>query len=388
MQILDTLIGDAKRAVLRLSRLGRRWRSPSVGPDGSARILFVANAIIPTLQLSFLKPLKPLSDSGLLEIAYITEVELNRMFGHYNRGDESREWIRRTIAEFRPTIVVFCRYSGPNAAHIVDCAHALGVATLFHIDDDLLGVPLEIGAKKHAMHNEPMRLQTVRHLLDETDLVYCSTKTLAQRLKGHGARTRIKPGKIYCSGEVLVPANQRSATKIGYMGFDHAHDLEMILPALVRFLDDNPKMQFELFGSIPKPAALERFGDRIVLRPPVPNYEQFLAAFATLGWDIGICPLAMTPFNAVKANTKWVEYTAVGTAVVASAGTVYDDCCAGGCGSLASGLDQWYAELNRLARDDAARHRQVAAAQARLQRDYSTDSLRRQVLAFLRQAGS
>lgn len=388
MKILSEIVREARRTTRRLSRGRSASRIRAIGPDGSARILFVANAIIPTLQLSFLKPLKDKIDSGLIQVAYLTEAELNRTFGHYDRSDESRGWITEKIKAFNPSIVVFCRYSGPNVAHILDTAHAMKVPTLFHIDDDLLGVPLEIGEKKHAMHNEPMRLWTIRHLLNEADLVYCSTTALAKRLKQHGARARIRPGKIYCSGDVLVPAKQRPATKVGYMGFDHAHDLEMILPALVRYLDENPGINFELFGSIPKPAALERFGERIIQRPPIPDYAKFLDAFATLGWDIGICPLATTRFNAVKANTKWVEYTSVGTAVVASANTVYDECCSGGCGSLASDLDGWYSELNRLTKDDAARHRQVSAAQARLRREYSTENLRHQVMDMLMDAGT
>ena len=33
--------------------------------------------------------------------------------------------------------------------------------------------------------------------------------------------------------------------------------------------------------------------------------------------DIGICPLAPIDFNLMKANTKWVEYSSAGVAVVA-----------------------------------------------------------------------
>ena len=381
-----------RNSLVRLSQRCTEWlkwrrrtllQAPAIAADGTSRVLFVANAIIPTLQICFLRPLKNLTESGKFAIDFITEFELRTQFGHYARSEESRQWISEKFASFDPTVVVLCRYSGPNVEHIVEASRARNIPVIFHIDDDLLDVPIEIGEKKHAMHNEPMRLSSIRYLLDEADLVYSSTQILATRLREHGARARIKAGKIVCSGEIMVPASLKPTRKVGYMGFDHAHDLEMILPALVRFLDENPDIQFELFGSIPKPAALDRFGNRISHRPPVPDYGQFLEAFSALGWDIGICPLATTRFNSFKANNKWVEYTSIGAAVVASGGTIYDQCCADGCGSLAYDLDMWHSALSRLATDESARYRQVAAAQRRLMREYTTERLQRQVVDMM-----
>ncbi len=67
--------------------------------------------------------------------------------------------------------------------------------------------------------------------------------------------------------------------------------------------------------------------------------------FAELEWDIGICPLAPTAFNVLKANTKWVEYTSVGAAVIASRDMIYDDCCSDGCGDLATTHEEWVAAM-------------------------------------------
>jgi hypothetical protein len=364
-----------------------RFASSSAQPK-ALRVLYVANSFIPTLQLSFVKPLQPLVDAGQVVAELLSEQQLKELFAKDTRSDNARRWALRRVSEFRPDILLFCRYSGPHADALLDHARANGIATIFHVDDDLQNVPREIGQAKYEFHNHPTRVGTVQSLLDRTDLVYCSTPALLQRFRDRGLNSdRSLAGRIYCSGEVMKTPPRGGPLKIGYMGFDHAHDFQLALPALVRVLDANPQVYFELFGSIPRPPELERFGDRVATLPPVPDYQQFMAKFASLGWAIGICPLADTPFNAVKANTKWVEYTAIGAVVVATRGTVYDECCADGCGVLAGNEEtDWTHALEALVSSAELRERVVGSAQNRLASQYSPAALRHQVLHVFRRA--
>jgi glycosyltransferase involved in cell wall biosynthesis len=229
----------------------------------------------------------------------------------------------------------------------------------------------------------------VKQLLNSADLIYASTGRLKERLQGYFPRQPIYAGEIYCSSPVLRAPNRSRARKLGYMASaDHAHNLEMVLPAIERLLECNPDVRFETFGSIPLADRLKRFGDRVGSIPPVVNYDQFLNEFAEAGWDIGICPLVPIDFNLMKANTKWVEYTAAGAAVVASRGPVYDQCCDGGCGILADGVDEWFTALDLLVNNVEERVATVERAQARLAREYNMASLREQVLGVLAQARS
>lgn len=371
-----------------LSRLLGRWtpHMPPGNPAASQRVLFVANNFIPTLQLSFIKPLEPLINSGEMAVDVVSEKQMTEAFGGWRWKSRARKWMRQRFEAFRPTLVVFCRYSGPHGDALRDIARAQGVPVIYHIDDDLLNVPRELGAAKFAMHNDPRRLASVSGLLRDVDLVYCSTEPLRQRMAQHiGGQARA--GKVYCTTDVLVPPPKpRTEVRVGYMGFDHAHDFEIVVPALVQLLKTYPNVRFELFGSIPKPAALDVFGNRVITHAPVLGYQKFMAKFASLGWNIGICPLADTPFNAVKANTKWVEYTSVGAAVVATGGTIYDGCAADGCGVLVQRPQDWYAALAELVESAEKRNALVSAAQARARQDYSLDSLRQQVLDVFAQA--
>lgn len=373
--------------ILLARTLGLNFLTKASGTNSSpTRVLFISNSFIPTLQLSFFKPLANAINRGELAVRLLSEQQMREQFGKRYREVKVEKWIQKQISKFNPTIMVFCRYSGPHSEYMTMLAKKLGVATVFHIDDDLLNVPPEIGHLKHLYHNHPLRLKSVRHLLNNVDLVYCSTEALKQRLVSYGSNSNIKVGKIYCSGQILTLANNRPATKIGYMGFDHAHDLNTVVPALIQVLKRNPKVKFELFGSIPKPTQLEEFGSRVSVISPVDNYEKFLKKFSSLQWDIGICPLAQTDFNTVKANTKWVEYTSVGSAVVASANTVYDACCNDDCGILAATTDEWVEALENLIKDREKRFRHVTLAQKRLREEYSVERLELQVLEVLRSA--
>jgi hypothetical protein len=364
------------------SRIPRGDSAKEIG----RRVMLVANALIPTLQLSFMKPFAADVEAGHMELATIFSDDiLTRFAGPRGRfTDEARQaatdWIEQQMEEFNPTLVVMCRYSGLFTEFIVETARALDAPVVFHIDDDLLNVPLEIGAAKHRMHNHPERLGRIRYLLESSDLVYCSTTALLQRFRALGFGNRMVAGEVYCTGKVMRPAVDRPVFKIGYMGFDHAHDLELILPAIVHTLRVHTHVTFELFGSIPKPAVLEEFGTRVTTIPPVRIYTEFMEKFAGLDWDIGLCPLVMTPFNVVKANTKWIEYTAIGAAVIASRGMAYDGCCSSGCGILAETLDEWTAALDLLCTQSDRRFAIAGTAQSRLEAEYSDDRLRAQIL--------
>lgn len=350
------------------------------------RVMLVANDRIPTLHLSFSRPLAIEVDAGRMELDSIIAQDFTREFAN-ERGvfnEESvapaKEWIHRKFQAFDPTLLVICRYSSFLADYMVEVARERGIPVIFHIDDDLLNVPVEIGAAKHRTHNDPARLATIRHLLQTADLVYCSTPMLKARFRELGFTTPMTSGDLYCTGKILCDAVERPVRKIGYMGFDHANDLALILPAIVQAMRKHPALTFELFGSIPKPEALEEFGSRVVTLEPVRGYAAFLEKFASLEWDIGLCPLVATPFNRVKANTKWVEYTAVGAAVIASRGMAYDDCCSGDCGMLAGTTDEWVEALDLLCTQPIRRYATVRAAQRRVALDYSDHRLCAQVL--------
>lgn len=351
------------------------------------RLLVIANALIPTVQLSLLSPLAELVETGQCQIQMLTEQRLKQRFGKNLRSEQGWAWVKDQFIRARPTHLIFCRYSGPHGLTLLDHAIASMIPTVYCIDDDLLHVPRELGQQKFEYHNHPHRLATVRHLLDNVDLVYCSNERLKARLQEIGIGRDIYAGKIFCAGSIVKPAEKRPMAVIGYMGFDHANDFEIPLQAIVKALTKFPNLRFELFGKIPKPKILDHFGERVRILAVVADYNKFLKALAARHWDIGLCPLVRTDFNMVKNINKWIEYTAVGTAVIASSNSIYDDCCSGGAGVII-GDDEWLGALSHLITNDEIRFRQVQAAQEKITEAYSISKLRDQLLIMLETAGN
>jgi len=352
------------------------------------RIMFIANGMDPTLQLCLLIPLEPLVKSGQVAVNVITNQQMTRQFGAQIEDRIVCDWIDKQFSMFIPTVVVFCRYGGHHAPYINQLARKINVPVIYHLDDDLLNVPTHLGPTKYKTHNDPKRLATVRYLLENTDLVYCSTNYLKEHFQSAGFTSRMIAGAINCSGSIIVPAAKRISHKLGYMGFDKLSELKGILPVIVRHLHDYPEAEFHLFGTFTKPPVLEEFGERIRIFPPVRDYQDFLGFLTSLEWDIGICPLAPTPFNLKKSNNKWVEYTSVGIAVIASRGTVYDECCDNGCGILVNTLEEWTIALRKLTDNPDERFAQVKRAQEKLVAEYSADRLKMQIIETLEFAKS
>lgn len=375
---------DVYQRFAQIMMAGKRLASASTARVPQERVLFVANALVPTLQLSFIKPFAASVETGEVATALLTEIQIREKMSEDMATDRVDAWLENYLNEADPTVIIFCRYSGPCHDRITSWAKDMNVPVIYHIDDDLLQIPVNIGAKKHALHNQPERIATVEALLRNADLVYASTDRLKERFSRRFPLSSIIAGRVYCSSDVMRDAEFKPVTKVGYMASaDHAHNLDMILPAIVRFLERNPDVGFELFGSIPIPGELLQFGGRITTAPAIANYDQFLTEFARYGWDIGICPLTPIDFNLAKADTKWVEYTAVGAAVVASRDTVYDACCADGCGILAQTEGEWLAALELLVRSPEERFAQVRRAQDKLRREYGIDQLRQQVFEVI-----
>lgn len=347
------------------------------------RLLIVANGVIPTVHISFLKPLAPLVERGEIEIEVLTEHDVHRA----RKDRDSADPVGELLGPLRPDLTVFCRYSGPLVRELFARLREAGVPTVFHLDDDLLNVPSSVGEAKFRAHNSEERTSTIRFLIDHADLVYCSTAALRLRLAELGFGREIEAGKIYFSSEIVSAAELRPVRTIGIMGNDKSEELNLLVPQVAATLDRHPDIEFEIFGSMGLPEGLRRFGSRVRAMPAVSNYDDFVEQFHRLRWDIGLCPLSDTPFNRVKANTKWIDYTAIGAAVIASSGTAYDDSCAGDCGILVDGLGGWGEIIEALIADPQRRFTLVANAQQRVREEYSLQTLAQQVLAMFDLAG-
>jgi glycosyltransferase involved in cell wall biosynthesis len=347
-------------------------------PKAGHRILVLTDKVGATQSISFVNPTR--SNPYAFESGDI-----------YTQNESQLSYLSQDAywRNEKPSVVVLSRYTEARVLPLLQLARRHGVPTIFHLDDDLLDVPMSLGAERYEFYQNAEKLQNLRHALNLVDLVYASTQPLAQRLVDHGITNDIFTGNIYCSIDPskLVEPLPATGPVFGYMGTGgHSQDLALVIPTIARLMREMPTLRFETFGTVPPPPELAEFGSRYSHYPGVIKYEGFLQRLGELGWWVGIAPLEDNAFNRCKADTKWVEYSMAGMAVVASDLPVYHRACDGGAGLNAASSGEWYVQLNALLRDGALRRRTIASAREKLVGHYTHDALQRQLLSVIDRA--
>lgn len=350
--------------------------------DSATSILVLADGPGATQTISFEIPLRRLRKSALVSLAIVTEKAFE---GMTPRGAAAR--LTGLISERAPKVIIASRFAGlcAHAAPVV--ASAAGARLIAHLDDDLFTVPPELGAAKFEKYADPARKNRLRLLCERAASVYVSTAPLKRRLEELGVATPICAGEIYCPA-LAEPCPYRPDPEkpvFGYMGSSgHAADLQMIAAAVEDVLELRPNARFETFGSIKAPQSmLKRFPGRVVERKAAGSYEEFLSLMPSLHWNAGLAPIAATPFNACKADTKFVEYSMAGVPSVLSDFTPYHVAASGGRGRFALTRESWTAAILELLDNPAEAARQTKAAQEWLQSAYSVEKLETQLIRIL-----
>lgn len=274
---------------------------------------------------------------------------------------------------YRADVIITQRHAVASVAAaetLADHARRTGATLIFDIDDDLLTIPPE--------HPEAAELAAkaavVDHLVRQADIVRTSTTALAARLtplaRAVQVATNALDERIWLP-ELREQADRYDGVRILCMGtMTHDADFTLLLSALTeihhRFGD---QIRCDLIGFVAD-AAVPPWIRRLAPTPHAGrSYAGFVHWVRTCGtWDIGLAPLANTPFNACKSAIKVLDYAALGLASLASDVAAYRGSLADGPGGhlVQNTTDAWYEALSRLVRDAAWRRRLAAGGVTRL----------------------
>ena len=357
---------------------------PSPAP---MRIVVFADMFGASQSIAFVEGLAQSRSEGGAAVRIVEEAAFGPDAGA-RTADASRALAEAHLAETAATVVVLSRfghlggYDGVRAA-----AAARGLPVLFHIDDDLFDLPASAGVERYRSARHPRRAHALGRALREADMVISATEVLALRiapLAGHGRIGWLENGTAGRPGPrpARTPAN--APVVIGYMGSaSHGPDLELAVPALQALLAGDRKVRLELFGSIARQPVADLLPGNVVRHDVVPgDYAAFKRRLAGLGWDIGLAPLAATPYNRCKTPTKWAEYAEAGIATLASDIEVYGPMIAAGAAAPATRL-QWAHALDRLVGSWDLRQGIVESADRLLRARYGWDRLEASVVRLL-----
>jgi hypothetical protein len=347
------------------------------------RILVFADAMAATQHISFVQPLEAACGRGDARLVVIAERDLDG----FSLG-AFRSALETLFADVRPTAVVFSRAGTRFVADIIAAARSAKARIITHLDDDLFAVPASLGAGKAAIHNDPARLARLTIACRRADAIYASTSALGAALEARFSDRPVHAGRIYAAAyPPFTPFAIGGPPVFGYMGTaGHLGDLELIAPAIALVLQRFPDARFETFGTIRPPASLAAFGARVTAHPRADDYDSFMTKLKGLRWRVGLAPLADTPFNACKADTKFVEYAQAGIPCVLARHSVYQRPLAAGAALGAGSTEEWAKAVLGLLADEAGASRLAGVAQACLRSDYSAGALEAQLMAVLRPA--
>ena len=235
---------------------------------------------------------------------------------------------------------------------------------IFEWRDGQNGFNLEENLEKYNAFLETIKM---------ADAITTTTDYLADRFRPYNPNVIICPNAIDLDRWVTLPrptgGRLDGQVRIGYFGGDsHYTDIRLFKTLLPRLCAKYPQVKIvlqcppvkewgEIFKNIP-PAQMEWY-NWVDLR----YYPLFLASRY---WDIGLIPLDTgidREFNMAKSAIKWMEFTAIGAAVVAQNMIPYAPVIKNGeTGILANTEEEWFEACCKLIEDRVKRTEMAQAA--------------------------
>jgi glycosyltransferase involved in cell wall biosynthesis len=218
---------------------------------------------------------------------------------------------------------------------------------VYETDDDMLH-PDSWSGLAHLFDTRTQ--ETFRACIRAAHMVTVSTDTLADVIRTINPNVTVLPNFVH--GDMLyLERPHADHLTVGWAGgMSHLGDWVDVAEPVGDILDKYPNLDMHFVGIDYSPLFGQRFCRYTPWHHDVWDYYQ------TIDFDIGLCPLADTPFNRSKSHIKALEFMALGIPVVASDTPAYRDLVDDGVnGYLCRTDDDWRDRLTDLLFDDELR---------------------------------
>lgn len=275
------------------------------------------------------------------------------------------------LLEDGTTLIVAQRTADPEQTILLDALKQGGIPYLYETDDALLNLdPANPVAKAYA---SPVVRFVIETAMLNAEAITVSTPELAEMVSPYG-EAHVLPNALpdyFLSLDFDSIEGRKSdgIVVVSWAGSSthHGDFHKEVQYGLRKSLAWNDHLRFVCQGHDYR-RALRVEGIHVPWSEDIPSFHRSLT-----GYDIGLCPLAVTPFNKAKSGLKAMEYQAAGVVPVAQDMPGYRSIITDGVdGFLVRTAKEWLDAIQTLATDHELRARMREAGLARTaERTYS-----------------
>lgn len=202
--------------------------------------------------------------------------------------------------------------------------------------------------ERNINHRDMFRLN-----FKKSDLITCTTEELRQDFLQINPNVTVLPNLV---APEFFPMNLEMVKRdirLGWQGgASHYEDLYFLKDILKEVLTKNKNAKFVYFGDMRFTGLFKDCPQGQIEWHSWVNHSTYPYKLATLNIDIGLCPLVDNEFNRKKSAIKWMEYSLMGMATVASNIPPYSPVIENfKTGILCNTHEEWVESLNGLIKD-------------------------------------
>lgn len=202
-----------------------------------------------------------------------------------------------------------------------------------------------------------MRRDMFQANFKKADLVTTTTPVLQETLKEMNPNTAVLPNFIDLD-PYARPEFVKREIRIGWQGgVSHYEDLYLIRPVLEQICKKYENVKFIYSGDYRFVKLFQKIPTRQFEFHPWVPHSAYPYKSSLLNLDIGICPLVDNEFNRNKSAIKWMEYSAIGAATIASNIPPYAPVLKDGETGLLVKDDEWEKAIDLLINDKDLRQK-------------------------------
>ena len=224
------------------------------------------------------------------------------------------------------------------------------------------------------------------------DYAITSTERLADELRSYVGevfinRNTVSEEMVKLSLKALKNKKALSNRKndkvvLGYFSgsITHNDDFELILPSVLKIMEENPNVYLKIVGLLDVPEELKPFKDRI-LKYKFADWKRLPEIICSV--DVNLVPLCNNIFNEAKSENKWIEASLCKTVTIASNIGAFKTCIENEVDGILCEDDEWFEKLGYLIKNEEYRNKVAENAFKKVKREKVTTYTGKPLVDFI-----